>query len=163
MLASIVPFEDGFLCDPTHPHVGEVSPQRFVFLPLPGLASSAQYFRFNAGVEHDAPTAEYFILNGAAGEDSRIAATDAVRHLAIAFPSAMHTVMLESRTGWARARASVQSTPVQTELAAACVAAVLAGASWDESDPILVEMVDTLFAVSLVRVEGLWRATVRVT
>ncbi|WP_437893658.1 hypothetical protein [Sorangium sp. So ce124] len=40
------------------------------------------------------------------------------------------------------------------------MAAVLAGASWDESDPILVELDEERFAVSLVHDDGLWKAVV---
>jgi hypothetical protein len=156
----VKPIEDGFLVPPGHPAAGEVTPGRFVMLPVPGVEHGAQFFRYTAALQGDSHAFELFVLIATPGGDPS-AAHRALPHLERAFPAAAVALLLDARTGWARARVSALRDPGRNELAAGCVAAVLAGASWDESDPILVELDEERFAVSLVHESARWHAVVR--
>jgi hypothetical protein len=157
--AEVKPIEDGFLVPPGHPGAGEVTAGRFVMLPVPGVEPSPQFFRYSAALQGDPRTSEFFILIATPGGDPS-AAPGALPHLERAFPSATVALLLDARTGWARASVSALKDAGRKELAAGCVAAVLAGASWDESDPILVELDEEHFAVSLVHHVDLWDAVI---
>ncbi|WP_437708440.1 hypothetical protein WMF45_30170 [Sorangium sp. So ce448] len=158
--AEVKPIEDGFLVPPGHPGAGEVTAGRFVMLPVPGVEPSPQFFRYSAALQGDPRTSEFFILIATPGGDPS-AAPRALPHLERAFPSATVALLLDARTGWVRARVSALKDAGRKELAAGCVAAVLAGASWDESDPILVELDEEHFAVSLVHGSERWHAVIR--
>ncbi|CAN95575.1 MULTISPECIES: hypothetical protein [Sorangium] len=158
--AQVTPIEDGFLVPPGHPGAGEVTPSRFVMLPVPGVEHSPQYFRYSAALQGDPRAFEFFVLIATPGGDPS-AAPGALPHLERAFPSATVALLLDARTGWARASASALEDAGRKDLAAGCVAAVLAGASWDESDPILVALDEENFAVSLVHESERWHAVIR--
>lgn len=157
--AQVKPIEYGFLVPPGHPGAGEVTAGRFVILPVPGVEHSPQFFRYSAALQGDPHTSEFFILLATPGADPS-AASRALPHLERAFPSATVALLLDARTGWARASVSALKDAGRKELAAGCVAAVLAAASWDESDPILVELDEERFAVSLVYHIEHWDAVV---
>ncbi|WP_438038043.1 hypothetical protein [Sorangium sp. So ce128] len=155
----VKPIEDGFLVPPGHPWAGDVTPGRFVMLPVPGVEHSPQYFRYSTELQGDPRASELFVLIATPGGDPS-AAPRALPHLERAFPSATVALLLDARTGWARASVSALKDAGREELAAGCVAALLAGASWDESDPILVELDEEHFAVSLVHHIDHWDAVV---
>lgn len=157
--AQVKPIEDGFLVPPGNPWAGQVTAGRFVILPVPGVEPSPQFFRYSAALQGDPHSSELFILL-ATPEADPSAASRALPHLERAFPSATVVLLLDARTGWARASVSALKDAGRKELAAGCVAAVLAGASWDESDPILVELDEERFAVSLVYHTEHWNAVV---
>jgi hypothetical protein len=159
--AVVFAIEDGFLCPPGHPHVGQPNASRFVFLPVAGIEHGPQFFRFRAVTDGDQAGVECFVLNAIGAADPTGIADREVLHLERAFPAATHALLLDARTGWARATLSPGMTGDQPELAAACVAAVRAGAGWDESDPIVVELPGATFAVSLEHAGTFWRATIR--
>jgi hypothetical protein len=152
--------EDGFLCRPGHPDIGVPNAQRFVFLPVPGIEDGVMFFRYRTARQADLPGAECFVLMANLGGDPKGVAEENAVALERAFPHAMHVLLLDARTGWARAMSSSATAASEPELAAA-VAAVCAGASWDESDPILVELDGATFAVRLEHAGTFWRATIR--
>ncbi|MGK3990477.1 hypothetical protein WME99_45950 [Sorangium sp. So ce136] len=160
MLAYLKPIEDGFLCPPGGPWANELTLDRFVMLPLPGVERDVQFFRYSAAFPDGPFAAEHFVLMATPGGGPS-AAAQALPHLERAFPSATVTLLLDARTGWARARLSELGAASRKDLAAGCVAAVLAGASWDESDPILVDLDDARFAVRLVHQGERWQAVIR--
>ncbi|WP_437310648.1 hypothetical protein [Sorangium sp. So ce388] len=160
MVAYLKPIEDGFLCPPGGPWANAVTPHRFVMLPLPGVEHDVQFFRYSAALPDGPRAAEHFVLMATPGGGPS-AAAQALPHLERAFPSVTVTLLLDARTGWARARLSGPGAASRKDLAAGCVAAVLAGASWDDSDPILVDLDDEHFAVSLVHEGQHWRAVIR--
>ncbi|WP_441292578.1 hypothetical protein ACSRUE_21230 [Sorangium sp. KYC3313] len=155
----VKPIEDGFLVPPGHPGAGEVTAGRFVMLPVPGVEHSPQFFRYSAALQGAPRASEFFVLIATPFGDPS-AASRALPHLERAFPSATVALLLDARTGWARASVSALNDAGRKELAAGCVAAVLASASWDESDPILVELDEAHFAVSLVHHVDLWDAVI---
>lgn len=154
------PVEDGFLCPPGDPNAGKTNPNGFVFLATPGVTRGLQYFRFEVATADDSGT-EHFVLNASsAGDPTGVAALE-VPHLERAFPAAVHTLLTDARPGWARAQPAGTRGETLPAGAAACVAAVCAGAAWDESDPIVVEIGGRDFAASLVHGAQSWTATIR--
>jgi hypothetical protein len=134
------------------------SPDGIRFVVLPGLTEPLQFFRVPVAAEaSDEPPPTLLVVNALhaplAGER-----TEGVRAiLAATQRNAIPCFVDAYRAGWTRARAV---SGANREVTAAAVAVVQYGASWDESDPIVVDVNGTEFAVSVSFRDGKLRARV---
>jgi hypothetical protein len=115
----------------------------FRHIPIAGLSTTLQFFRVRLVEPSSGASSEHVVLSAHHPRlaDSVITTLDAAlrphtRGVALSFT-------LEDRSGWARALADSPGP-----LAAAAIAIVKAHASWDESDPVVVELARRCFDVS---------------
>jgi len=87
--------------------------------------------------------------------------SEATSALAGAFPGAILTFVSHAQAGFARASLSQHDAHLPESFAAASLAVVLACGSWDESDPIVIELAGTRFETSPKYDEGRWQVRVR--
>lgn len=154
---SIELVEDGFFV-PDEGHVPSSMSNGFRFVHLPGIDPPMQFFRANVAPETGAEEAvSLLVINAiqpALGDDG-IGRLHATMAAAKSQPTACFC--LAGGRGWVRARAA---RGVDREVTAAAVAVVQFSASWDESDPIVVDVDGIEFAVSVSFADGRHRARV---
>jgi hypothetical protein len=140
--------EDGFYHPSGDDPRSVVDASGFRHLPVAGLSATLQFFRVRLVEPGSGTSSEHVVLSAHYPRlaDPVILSLEAALRPHTAGAALAFT--LEDRTGWARARADSPGP-----LAAAAIAVVKACASWDESDPIVVELARRCFDVSL-RHEG---------
>jgi hypothetical protein len=156
----VLPAFDGFFREPEGGFQATlVDPHRFHHVPLAGLPEPLQFFRSTAIASENRSSLHLVLLGLQLSDDAMFASARAVRD---AFPETVVTFVRDARTGYARATCC---HPVAGELASAAassVAAMLAGGSWDESDPIVIDLDSARFDVSLeLRQTGGWTARIK--
>lgn len=148
--------EDGFLHAPDHvrgPRSDATDSHR---IPVPGLAAPLQYFHVRVEPQREDARLDYVVVFEAALPlRSEIAAKLAVVVLEVKGS----TLLLAARRGTGRASVRCERLDDQDRVASA-VATVMASASWDQNDPVVVDVNERPRAVRLVFESGSWTSTV---
>jgi hypothetical protein len=108
------------------------------------LPKLLQFVRVTSTSKLDGTRAEHVLVSAYAPFPTELL-PDAIRRLSPLCDPASLSLIVEDRVGWARATSVSKGEP---EAVAAVVAYSKASGSWDDSDPIVVEIDDKTFSVS---------------
>jgi hypothetical protein len=157
LVFSIELLESGFFV-PADGHAPATSPNAFRIVHLPDISTSLQFFRARITTgEGQEVAASLLVINAispAPGDDGMSSLHETMT-AAKSQPGACFC--LAGGDGWLRARAA---RGLDREVTAAAVAVVQFAASWDESEPIVVDVDGTEFTVSVSFADGRHRARV---
>jgi hypothetical protein len=132
--------EDGLYHPPHQGAAPALRANGFRHIPVAGLGSPVQFFRVRLVDPTSGATSEQLVIS-AHHPPMPDAVVREVSALRVHAPGVALAFTLEDRVGWARA---VADTPAA---GAAAIAIVKASASWDESDPIAVDVAGVSFDV----------------
>jgi hypothetical protein len=136
---------------------GDTGPHELVSVHVDDMGTPLQFVRVISTSMQDGSRIDHVLVSAYPPFPAELLA-EAVRRVSpVCHPAAL-ALIVEDRTGWARASSPSRGAP---EPIAAIVAYSKASGGWDDSVPIVVEVEDRIFNVSAAFKDGAWQMIVQ--